>query len=69
VEHTTSQIEALFESDGFFYLQMPYYANGTLATLHERMTLTARSLLELLLPLAHAVAHLDALGVLHSDIK
>ena len=63
-------LEALFECDGFFYLQMPFYENGTLQDLHERTSsLSARYLLELLLPLSQAVAHLDALGVLHSDIK
>ena len=62
-------LEAVFESEGFFYLQMPFYANGTLQNLSDRTSLSARYLLELLLPLSQAVAHLDALGVLHSDIK
>ena len=62
-------LEALFESNGYFYLQMPYYANGTLQELHEKSHLSPRYLLELLLPLSQAVAHLDALSVLHSDIK
>ena len=64
-----AELEALFESEGRFYLQMPYYANGTLSELHDKAEVTPRYLLELLLPLGQAVAHLEALGVLHSDIK
>ena len=68
-----AELEALFESDGFLYLQMPYYSNGTLSThvstLHDRATLSPACLLGLMLPLSQAMAHLDALGVLHSDIK
>ena len=63
------ELESIFECDGFLYLEMPYYANGTLQDLFQKTSLTTRYLLELLLPLSQAVAHLDALGVLHSDIK
>jgi len=63
------ELEALFESDDSFYLQMPYYPNGTLSTVRERAHLTARFMLELLLALSEAVANLHARGVIHSDIK
>ena len=63
------ELEGIFHSGHFFYLQMPFYPNGTLKTLCEQKRPSVRSLIELLFPLSQALAHLDAKGVVHSDIK
>ena len=62
------ELEALFtdkENDSF-YLQMPYYANGTLDDLDDGAKRSARYLIELLLPLSNAVAQCALSSNTHS---
>ena len=68
--HAVVELEAIFVVDKeFFYLQMPYYVHGTLKEYCEERKPLARELIELLLPLCQALAHLHAKDVIHSDIK
>ena len=67
--HAVVQLEAIFAAEGFFYLQMPFYANGTLLEYCLKRQPSARALIELLLPLCQALAHLHLHSVVHSDVK
>ena len=66
---TIVELEAIFLHDGRLYLQMPFYANGTLNEWCKRARPSANALAAVLQQLCQAVAHVHANRIVHSDIK
>ena len=58
------QLDAIFHdaTNGFFYLQMPFYSRGTLMDYCAEEKLAARSLILMLQSISQALAHLHAHG-------